>query len=288
MAANYSIYFLEYAYLDDFTLGLAMMGEFNDKVTKLAHAYIYLESDEHKIMVDTGWSYVGENKEIADFWHLRNFHPVDEVLAQIGVKAEDIDIVLLTHAHFDHAANMKAFPNATFYIQEYELMESIKMLHYPAKFKNIVGAVQKENLQELLELLLEGRLVLINGEEKNMIPGIEFYPAFDSHSPGHQYIVIRNDDEQLPWICCGDLVMKYENLTGRDNDGAYVPIINGGGSHKRCVEIYDEMMQHVGYNAYRIIPQHEPRICEHYPSKEWDENIYITEVHLADGKNSKL
>lgn len=36
-------------------------------------------------------------------------------LTELGVKASDIDAVLLTHLHHDHAANVDYFPGSTFY-----------------------------------------------------------------------------------------------------------------------------------------------------------------------------
>src|ERR1700722_7798623 len=44
------------------------------------------------------------------------------VLAKVGVRPEDIDIVVLTHLHFDHAGAFDAFPNARILVQrcEYE------------------------------------------------------------------------------------------------------------------------------------------------------------------------
>ena len=53
----------------------------------------YLEGGPQKILVDTG---VGSEGVI-------------RALAGIGLKPEDIDIVILTHLHFDHADNVAYF-----------------------------------------------------------------------------------------------------------------------------------------------------------------------------------
>jgi 4-pyridoxolactonase len=45
-------------------------------------------------------------------------------LAKIGVKPEEIDIVINSHLHFDHCSNNKLFPQATFYFSKSELRHS--------------------------------------------------------------------------------------------------------------------------------------------------------------------
>ncbi|MDT9702885.1 MBL fold metallo-hydrolase, partial [Streptomyces sp. P17] len=42
--------------------------------------------------------------------------PVD-VLAKVGFSPKDVDVILITHMHFDHMGNFGAFPNAKLYIQ---------------------------------------------------------------------------------------------------------------------------------------------------------------------------
>jgi glyoxylase-like metal-dependent hydrolase (beta-lactamase superfamily II) len=73
---------------------------------------------EKPILIDTGmkgdWSPSGKTYENVE-------HP-DAILAKVGFAPEDIEDVILTHLHFDHAGNLDRFPNATFHVQraEYE------------------------------------------------------------------------------------------------------------------------------------------------------------------------
>ncbi len=46
---------------------------------------------------------------------------LDEVLQPQGIDPADVDVVLLTHLHWDHAANAAKFPNATFFAQKKEI-----------------------------------------------------------------------------------------------------------------------------------------------------------------------
>lgn len=71
----------------------------------------YVETNNHKILIDIGTSSLF----------------VEKSLKSIGVKPEDIDIVLVTHAHIDHVAGIKVFSkkyNPLVYISEKILKES--------------------------------------------------------------------------------------------------------------------------------------------------------------------
>lgn len=71
----------------------------------------YVETQNHKLLIDIGTSSLY----------------VEKSLKSIGVNPEDIDIVLVTHAHIDHVAGIKVFSkkyNPLVYISEKILKES--------------------------------------------------------------------------------------------------------------------------------------------------------------------
>ena len=71
----------------------------------------YVETKDHKILIDIGTSSLY----------------VEKSLKSIGVNPEDIDIVLVTHAHIDHVSGIKVFSkkyNPLVYMSEKILKES--------------------------------------------------------------------------------------------------------------------------------------------------------------------
>ena len=73
----------------------------------------YLENDEHKIMVDTGGT-APDGKKWMPYQRSDN-ESMEAQLAAIRVDPKEIDTVILTHLHWDHAGNNTLFPNAIFY-----------------------------------------------------------------------------------------------------------------------------------------------------------------------------
>lgn len=74
------------------------------------------------LRVDSGWILVDVGSEEISGFVLENFKSPLVALQEYGVKAEDVDVVIITHAHRDHIGSVKYFRNADIYIQneEYE------------------------------------------------------------------------------------------------------------------------------------------------------------------------
>lgn len=98
---------------------------------KLALNCLYVRMPQHRVLIDTGIGNKFDAKWNAIYDVDRTSTLVDS-LARIGVRPEEIDTVIHTHLHFDHAGSnttqlpngdiVKTFPNAKCYAQraEYE------------------------------------------------------------------------------------------------------------------------------------------------------------------------
>ena len=93
---------------------LMNMGE---TITTTVYIY-YIEGPEKKIIVDTGGSAETTIKMGVPSEQLSS--PELE-LGKLGLRPEDIDIVLVTHLHCDHIEYGSKFKNAKFVIQKNEL-----------------------------------------------------------------------------------------------------------------------------------------------------------------------
>jgi len=93
---------------------------------KLSTRHLILESDNKKIIIDTG---MGEkwDEKMKSIYAVDEQYSMNTALTRIGLKAEDITDVILTHLHFDHTGGstilvdeklQPAFPNAKFYVQK--------------------------------------------------------------------------------------------------------------------------------------------------------------------------
>jgi len=114
-------------------------------------------------------------------------------LAAIGVKPEDVTIVVNSLLHFDHAGNNRAFPNATFVVQAEHLAFAKGRPDCPAIYWDDPA---------LRYLPTSGRARVAAGLEVVPTPG---------HAPGHQSLVV-DLKETGRVVLCGDAAFTRANL----------------------------------------------------------------------------
>jgi N-acyl homoserine lactone hydrolase len=116
-------------------------------------------------------------------------------LARLSVAPEDVDFVVLSHLHFDHAANWDLFPNAEVVVHESEIAY--------ADSREADGAVLRYHTPVLRA---HGRLRLISAETA-LEDGVQVI-----HVPGHTpgCIALSMGKE----ILCGDALKSRWDLDG--------------------------------------------------------------------------
>ena len=114
-------------------------------------------------------------------------------LASVGVKPDDVAIVVNSHLHFDHAGNNGAFPKATFVVQSDHLAYAKGRPNFPGVYWDI---------PELTYVPTAGRATVAKGVEVVPTPG---------HAPGHQSLVV-DLAETGRVVLTGDAAFTRENL----------------------------------------------------------------------------
>lgn len=169
---------------------------------KLGARCLLLRSESKKILIDTGIGDHLEEKFVKIYNVDQSENSLYKSLANLGVKAEDITDVLLTHLHFDHTGGsttlvngkwIPAFPNAKYHIQK----EHFDWAKNPSDRDK--GSFKAERFLPLAE---EGVLNLVNGS-KNFDNEIELL-VINGHTFAQQMIKISDSANTL--LYCGDLL----------------------------------------------------------------------------------
>ena len=200
----------------------------------------YIEGADKHILVDTAteaelaMSYRGFPAE-----KIMSF---DEALAKVGLKPEDVDIVIQTHLDWDHCANTQRCKNARVLVQEDELR--FALAPHP-----LTGLSYKK------DLLIGVNFQLINGYYE-VAPGIELIPA-PGHSAGTQAVSVQTEKGKA--IISGFCSVR-ENFYPPENVRRLMPVIPPG-THIDIIKAFESTLRIKGM-ADILIPMHDPTFAD--------------------------
>ncbi|HVW17993.1 MAG TPA: N-acyl homoserine lactonase family protein [Solirubrobacteraceae bacterium] len=283
--ADYSIWVVEYARVNEFARALLLYGQWNTGTTIAPYCYAVLKGEGHLAVIDSGYNHAELGAELAESYGVSDWQPPEVVLGQIGLDPADVDTMILTHNHFDHAGGVEGFPNAHVYIQEREISKYLWAAGLPDRMQWLTSATDPDLVLWLVNRMKRGRLTLLS-EETEVLPGVRAVPAHDTHTAGSQYVTLENERDGR-WLFAGDNAYVYENFTGL-GDGRFNPIGLIFGSVERCVLTMEDMWQYVGQDVERIVPFHEQNIWSRFPSRQFDTSLHVAELSLAAGEPSRV
>ena len=94
------------------------------------------------------------------------------MLAEVGVAAEAVTDIVITHAHFDHMGSIAEFPNARLYIQKSEYCRGTRPSPCRSASAILTAIIDPDNLRSALDASIEHRVTLIDGDKDNVLPGL--------------------------------------------------------------------------------------------------------------------
>jgi glyoxylase-like metal-dependent hydrolase (beta-lactamase superfamily II) len=107
-------------------------------------------------------------------------------LAMVGVDANAVEDVILTHLHYDHVGNFDRFPKARFHLQERELAYATgRYMHYP----RLSHSFEVEDVCGMVRLNYARRVIFYNGDAE-LAPGLTLHAA-GGHSAGLQFVRVK-------------------------------------------------------------------------------------------------
>ncbi|MEH7443708.1 N-acyl homoserine lactonase family protein [Bacillus sp. JJ1122] len=268
---DYSIKMLEYGGIEDYPKSGLVYGAHNQGTTYLPFFYILIQNKDHNILYDIGYRNDAKDgqKDWSKLFGGTNIEAPDEVLKKVNLTPNDIDIIILSHLHFDHAGNIDQFPNAQFYVQKEELDGWVSSLSLPDKVRDWVWqATDMDHIKDLMEVAAENRLTLIEADNFEVAEGVKLHQA-KGHTFGTQVITVET--KKGMYVLPQDVVYTYENAID------YKPLGLGIDNVEQLMSI-DKVNKLVGGNVDFIIPGHDIAVFDKYPTVQVGKNRMVTIV----------
>lgn len=205
-----------------------------------------LSNGTRHILVDTGY----DAAEAA-----RRDRPIlrdpAQAIEAAGVKADDIDTVIITHLHYDHAGGLDRYPSAVFHLQESEMAFATgPCMCHPA----MQLPYSADHICDMVRHVYSGRVVFHRGSGQ-VAPGVRVHKA-GGHSRGLQVVEVETQSGTL--CLASDAAHYYENFQA----GKPFPIVTD------VAEMFAgfDLIRRLGGTDTRVIPGHDPLVTERFPA----------------------
>jgi glyoxylase-like metal-dependent hydrolase (beta-lactamase superfamily II) len=205
-----------------------------------------VRGEKKTVIVDAGIPpELAREKQLAGY-----VNPV-EVLSRIGVKAEEVRHLILTHIHWDHSSGVGLFPNAAFYVQEDEFNFAIKdpIARRPA----FAATADPKSKAYIASLEGTKRLILVGGD-REILPGIECLLA-PGHTVALQAVAVKTRKGTA--IVGSDCAHTFQNYREDWPSCLIVDLIG-------WMKSYDKLRKKAS-SPDLLFPGHDPLMSSNYP-----------------------
>ncbi len=202
---NYEVYALKFASVFEgkpFPLSYLVLNAPEKEMGKGDFIFWLIKGNNKNILVDAG--FLKDVEEAKDYGVLNYIRP-DSILLRLGLHATDVTDIILSHPHWDHMDGVDLFPNAQVWMQK----EDYNYFVGAAWQKDGGGDFNKRDVRKIIELNLNGKLTLVDGDDKEIIPGIKVYTG-SRHTFNSQYVFVQSGRDKI--ILASDNVYMYYNL----------------------------------------------------------------------------
>lgn len=244
---EYDVYAIRYAVLPDFPVSALVKGADPARKLDIAMVVWLVRGNGRNILIDSGFY----RPQFLKQWTVKDFIKPSDAVTQFGVKPEEITDVIITHMHWDHADGMDLFPRARIWMQKDEYS------YYTGEAwqqKNTHGGIDKDDVLTAVKLNLQGRLVLVNGDAQEILPGITCYTG-GKHTYQSQYVGVSTRE--------GTVVLASDNMYLYENLARHLPIAQTLDAESN-LRAQDRMKQ-LAAKPSLIVPGHDPAQFDRFP-----------------------
>jgi len=244
---KYEVYAVEYAVLPHFPVSALVSGADKERKLDIAMLVWVVRGGGHVVLFDTGFYRQKFLKE----WKPRNFTRPSEAVRRLGIKPADVTEVIVSHAHWDHVDGADLFPKATVFIQKDEYQ------YYTGEAwqkEETHGGIDADDMQALLRANTAGRLRFVDGDDREVLPGLRCYVGA-RHTWQSQYCAVQTRSGTV--VLASDNMYLYENLA---KHAAIAQTLDAAANLRA-----QDRMKELAARPELIVPGHDPLQLRRFP-----------------------
>ena len=241
-AHDYHIYAIRYGHRDHVPAWEAFHREHAAPQGGMDY-FVWLVTDgQRTVVVDTGYSEAEGTRRGRTF--LRS---PDRGLAEMGVDADQVEHVVLSHFHYDHIGGQALFPKATFYVQEDEMRFYTGRDATRPAFR---ASIFLPDVLSIVTMNYAGRVKFHDGDAE-IVPGVWVHKA-SGHTAGMQIVSVETTRGRA--VLTSDASHYYTNMAEGNSFNTFVDL---AGVYRGYDRIRD-----LASAPELIVPGHDPLVLQ--------------------------
>jgi glyoxylase-like metal-dependent hydrolase (beta-lactamase superfamily II) len=258
----WDVHVIEFARSKDQLVAGLVHGAHDGGVVDLPFSFILARNGAKTVLVDTGFMREGSGLAMSVKFGIPFWISPLRMLAEMGVRPDDVTDIVLSHAHFDHMGSIGEFPKARLHIQKREILSWHELMALPPQFGALTEIINPDDLRRAFDASVEHRLNLVDGDVDDLLPGLHVRLGA-GHTLGQQFVVLETTKGRL--VIAGDCIYSRRNICGHKNDGVYAPLANAVGSTWDQLKAIDRINQEIGGDLGRLIILHDGERWKNLP-----------------------
>ena len=243
---NYDVHAVRFAHVS-YPVSSLVRGAERGRDIDIAFTVWVMRAGNRVVLLDAGFY---REKFIARWKPMDFVTPAEAVQRGLGIAPQQVTDIVISHSHWDHVDGADLFPRATVWIQkeeyDYYVGPQGEVLH--------TGGADADDAKMLAELNKAGRVRLVDGDAKEILPGITVYTG-GKHTFASQFAGVKTIAGTV--VLASDNAYLYENLAKK------LPIAQtlDAASNLKA----QERMLALAASPSLVIPGHDPAVFERFP-----------------------
>ena len=243
---NYDVHAVRFAHVS-YPVSSLVRGAERGRDIDIAFTVWVMRAGNRVVLLDAGFY----REKFITRWKPMDFvTPAEAVQRGLGIAPQQVTDIVISHSHWDHVDGADLFPRATVWIQkeeyDYYVGPQGEVLH--------TGGADADDAKMLAELNKAGRVRLVDGDAKEILPGITVYTG-GKHTFASQFAGVKTAAGTV--VLASDNAYLYENLEKK------LPIAQtlDAASNLKA----QERMLALAASPSLVIPGHDPAVFERFP-----------------------
>ena len=229
-------------------LANAIRGDLHDEATTDLDMYVWVaKRSDRAFLIDTGM-----NARAAEQRQRTRLRAPDEAIGLLGLDAAQVEDVIITHLHYDHAGTLDRYAAARFHVQDREVAFATGRCMCRRYLR---GLYDVEDVVALVRLLHAERVTFHDPVEE-IVPGLTVH-RIGGHSAGIQAVRVWT---KRGWVVLASDAVHFFALI---RHGLVFPTLYRA---DEVLEGYQTILKLAEGDLDRIVPGHDPMVMQMYRS----------------------